>query len=65
MNFPFFHVICAAALAVSLGGCTVLGVETESTTTEVKDTSGLESKIDRLQGRIERLERQLDQHIHK
>lgn len=65
MNFPFVRMICTAAMAASLGACTIFGVETESTTTEIRDTSGLESKIDRLEGRVERLERQLDRHNHK
>jgi predicted RNA methylase len=65
MNLRTFRMICVAALAMSLGACTVLGVETDSTTTEVQDNSNLDGRVDRLESRLERLERRLDRHISR
>ena len=53
-------VLAAALLA---GGCTLLGAEYKSETTEIKQDSGLEQRlytlelrIDRIEAKIERLE---------
>jgi uncharacterized protein YceH (UPF0502 family) len=54
---------CALALAGAMSACTILGVETESTTTEYKQETGIESRIDRLESQLQSLERRLDDHI--
>ena len=63
MKFSFVKLVCLLVLASSISACTVLGVETESTTTEYKEDSGLESRVERMENRLERLERRLESHI--
>ncbi len=50
-------VLAAALLA---GGCTLLGAEYKSETTEVKQDSGLAQRLHNLELRMDRIERQLD-----
>ena len=50
-------VLAAALLA---GGCTLLGAEYKSETTEIKQDSGLEQRLHTLELRMDRIERQLD-----
>ncbi len=51
--------LSVVALAGLLGGCTLFGVSYDSETTEVRDSSGLESRVDALERRILALERKL------
>ena len=50
-------VLAAALLA---GGCTLLGAEYKSETTEIKQETGLEQRLHNLELRMDRIERQLD-----
>ncbi len=50
-------VLAAAMLA---GGCTLLGAQYKSETTEVKQDTGLERRLHNLELRMDRIERQLD-----
>ena len=63
MRIAATRLVSALALAGAMSACTILGVETESTTTEYKQETGLESRIDRLESRLQSLERRLDDHI--
>jgi hypothetical protein len=50
-------VLAAALLA---GGCTLFGAEYKSETTEIKQDSGLEQRLNNLELRIDRIERKID-----
>jgi hypothetical protein len=50
-------VLAAALLA---GGCTLLGAEYKSETTEIKQDSGLEQRLNNLELRLDRIERKVD-----
>ncbi len=50
-------VLAAALLA---GGCTLLGAEYKSETTEYKQDSGLEQRVHNLELRLDRIEAKLD-----
>lgn len=50
----------ALALLVVAGGCTLLKGEYSSTSTEVKQESGLEKRMDAMESRMERIERSLE-----
>jgi hypothetical protein len=50
-------VLAAALLA---GGCTLLGAEYKSETTEIKQDSGLEQRLNNLELRLDSIERKVD-----
>jgi chaperonin cofactor prefoldin len=43
-----------------VSGCTLLGAEYKSTSTEVQSNNGLSDRIKSLESRIDRLERKID-----
>ncbi len=45
---------------MSLSGCTLLGVDYESTSTEQTEVSGLEGRVQTMESRLDRLENKID-----
>jgi hypothetical protein len=62
MKLSFIKLACLLALTGFINACTVFGIETESTTTEIKNSPGLQGRIERLESRLERLESRLENH---
>lgn len=45
---------------MSLSGCTLLGVDYDSTSTEQTEASGLEGRVQAMESRLDRLENKID-----
>ncbi len=52
--------LISCVIVAGLGGCTLLGVDVDSTSTEVKEDSALQDRLRSLESRIQRLERKID-----
>ncbi len=51
---------CCLIAGMSLSGCTLLGVDYESTSTEQPVASGFEGRIQAMESRLDRLESKID-----
>jgi hypothetical protein len=60
MKTKSLALLAALALSVAVGGCTVLKGEYSSTTTEYKEESGVEARVEGLESRMDRMERALE-----
>lgn len=52
--------LISCVIVAGLGGCTLFGVDVDSTTTEVKQDSALQDRLRSLESRIQRLEGKID-----
>lgn len=52
--------LISCVIVAGLGGCTLFGVDVDSTTTEVKQDSALQGQVRSLESRILSLERKID-----
>jgi uncharacterized protein YceH (UPF0502 family) len=53
---------CTVLLSGALGACTLFGIDTDSTTTEYRQDTGLEQRVDQMEQRLQHLERRMDDH---
>jgi outer membrane murein-binding lipoprotein Lpp len=60
MKTQSFQPVCIIILGLLVSGCTLLGAEYKSTSTEVQSNNGLSDRIKSLESRIDRLERKID-----
>ncbi len=51
---------CCLIAGMSLSGCTLLGVDYESSSTEQVTASGFEGRVQALESRLDRLENKID-----
>ena len=51
---------CCLIAGMSLSGCTLLGVDYESTSTEQVTASGFDGRVQVLESRLDRLENKID-----
>ncbi len=53
-------VLISCVIVAGLGGCTLFGVDVDSTSTEYKEESALKDQVKSLESRIQTLERKID-----
>lgn len=52
--------LISCVIVAGLGGCTLFGVDVDSTSTEYREDSVLKGQIKSLESRVQRLERKID-----